>query len=106
MSGFGMWVYQNEQLKNMFIVVINKGMEWYGACFGMRQEKFAMNTVAMDVKFAFRILRKSPDFVLGAVIALALGIGANTAIFSVVYATLIRSLPYKDADRLVMVWER
>ncbi len=65
-----------------------------------------MNTVAMDVKFAFRILRKSPGFVLGAVIALALGIGANTAIFSVVYATLIRSLPYKDADRLVMVWER
>ncbi len=65
-----------------------------------------MNTVAMDVKFAFRILRKSPGFVLGAVIALALGIGANTAIFSVVYATLIRSLPYKDADRVVMVWER
>lgn len=65
-----------------------------------------MNTVAMDVKFAFRILRKSPGFVLGAVIALALGIGANTAIFSVVYATLIRALPYKDADRLVMVWER
>jgi hypothetical protein len=60
----------------------------------------------MDVKFAFRILRKSPGFVLGAVIALALGIGANTAIFSVVYATLIRALPYKDADRLVMVWER
>src|SRR5262245_28278432 len=65
-----------------------------------------MTTVAMDVKFAFRILRKSPGFVLGAVIALALGIGANTAIFSVVYATLIRALPYKDADRLVMVWER
>ncbi len=65
-----------------------------------------MNTVPMDVKFAFRILKKSPGFVLGAVIALALGIGANTAIFSVVYATLIRSLPYKDADRVVMVWER
>lgn len=65
-----------------------------------------MNTVTMDVKFAFRILRKSPGFAVGAIIALALGIGANTAIFSVVYATLIRSLPYKDADRLVMVWER
>jgi putative ABC transport system permease protein len=72
----------------------------------MAEENYAMNTVAMDVKFAFRILRKSPGFVLGAVLALALGIGANTAIFSVVYATLIRSLPYKDADRLVMVWER
>jgi putative ABC transport system permease protein len=58
-----------------------------------------------DLAFSFRSLRKSPAFALTAIFTIALGIGASTAIFSVVNAVLLRPLPYSDPERLALVWE-
>jgi hypothetical protein len=59
-----------------------------------------------DTRLALRSLAKSPAFAAAAILSLALGIGANTAIFSVIHAVLLQPLSYKDADRLVILWNR
>ena len=65
-----------------------------------------MNDLRTDLSFALRQLRRSPAFTLVAIGTLALGIGANSAIFALVDATLLRPLPFRDPEQLVMVWER
>src|SRR5688572_22557981 len=66
----------------------------------------AMNTLVQDVRHALRAFRRTPVFTAGAVLSLAIGIGANSAIFSVASALLLRPLPYRQADRLAILWNR
>src|SRR5260370_42468102 len=63
-----------------------------------------METVLKDLHQAIRMMRNSPGFPVTAVLTLAAGIGANTAIFSVVNSVLLRALPYKDSDRIAILW--
>ena len=65
-----------------------------------------MNSLLKDLAFTIRGLSRSPGFTLAAVLSLMIGIGANTTIFSVTSALLFRPLPYKDADRLAILWNR
>ena len=81
------------------------GVEQVKELYRERRGLPMLETFVQDLRFGARTLRKNPGFTATAVLTLALGIGANTAIFSVVNAVLIRPLPFKDSSRLVMVWE-
>src|SRR3984885_6950885 len=65
-----------------------------------------MSILLKDVRYALRALAAAPAFTVAAVLSLTIGIGANTAIFSIVDGLLLHSLPYKDAERLVILWNR
>ena len=64
-----------------------------------------LESIGMDVRYAFRRLSKSPSFAVTAILTLALGVGATTAIFSAAYALLLRSLPFQHADRIIGIFE-
>src|ERR1700720_4160473 len=63
-----------------------------------------LHSIFSDCRFALRQLRKSPGFAIAAVFTLALGIGASTSVFSLINAVLIRSMPYREPERLVYLW--
>jgi hypothetical protein len=64
-----------------------------------------MDALLQDIRFGLRLLRRTPGFTFAAMLALALGIGATTAVFTLLDRVVLRPLPYPDADRLLMAWE-
>src|SRR5215475_11358173 len=63
-----------------------------------------LETFAQDLRYGFRMLRKSPGFTVVAILTLALGIGANTAVFGLVDSAFLRGLPFREPERLVYIW--
>jgi len=74
-------------------------------CRDMRHVRI-VDEVIQDIQYAVRVLRRSPGFAVAAILIMALGIGANSAMFSLIHAVLLRGLPYPDADRLVRMVEQ
>jgi len=67
---------------------------------------WTLETIWRDVRYSVRALKRAPGFTVAAILILSLGIGANTAVFSIVSAALLRPLPYPAEDRIVAIWEK
>jgi putative ABC transport system permease protein len=76
-----------------------------GSLLAETRRASTMSSALQDLRYALRLLRRSPGFSAIAIAALAIGIGANTAIFSVINTLLLQPLPYRDADHIAIVWE-
>jgi hypothetical protein len=77
---------------------------WREYCLSSVLKRIELAAIIYDTKHALRVLRRSPGFAATVVLTLGLGIGANTAIFSVVNGVMLRDLPFPEPDRLVNIW--